>query len=577
MDQLPLELISLITTKYLDDHIDKLAFIISSKAIWLAFIQCASSIDKYRLARQFDISDFNEAVHEDDLDLDHPGLKELTRLYNSLQSLVSNNEQPLTKIRCHYSLDRRRGYFQESEFRSKSSINNLDWIRNTITHSTFALAYDENRFVLMHSLNGRQSCIMTIWNSESELVSSNTYPFEVMGQDLLLHSNYLFVQPLMKAKNIQNKAKKYENVILLVLDPLNGGIEKAKFQWETPRMPPDVYKESGEARLYASAEGQRVLQVFPSWPWTLFLYQWTTTAPDKLNLVKMWPLEWIKAPTIGQLFCSDQQGTHLVLAFFASKNENIHTTKVVTLDFDAGNLQDVPMLDKYEVDLSQPVSEIQLFLTATTDYKINKQGKIFHRRSHFNEQNNDFQPLVIILYPDGNLKTNQNTNQDNSNFSQRSGRHCPPFDVLPNFWQFNELFVKDNRIFVMHQIPQIGRIVYATNLNLEHLWNFKLDQQGIPWHPKQRLYLYASHGLVWLSDAKGCVLLNQESGLVKGQLKYPHYQRILPELDSLTEDTSPYAQTGYSIWSIRMFNSRSLTVVHDIERCSPTIVDILKF
>ena len=47
MDQLPLELISLITTKYLDDHIDKLAFIISSKAIWLAFIQCASSIDKY--------------------------------------------------------------------------------------------------------------------------------------------------------------------------------------------------------------------------------------------------------------------------------------------------------------------------------------------------------------------------------------------------------------------------------------------------------------------------------------------------------------------------------------------------
>ena len=100
---------------------------------------------------------------------------------------------------------------------------------------------------------------------------------------------------------------------------------------------------------------------------------------------------------------------------------------------------------------------------------------------------------------------------------------------------------------------------------------------GIPWHPKQRLYLYASHGLVWLSDAKGCVLLNQESGLAKGQLKYPHYQRILPELDSLSEDTSPYAQTGYSIWSIRMYNFRSLTVVHDIERCSPVIVDILKF
>ena len=80
--------------------------------------------------------------------------------------------------------------------------------------------------------------------------------------------------------------------------------------------------------------------------------------------------------------------------------------------------------------------------------------------------------MVIILYPDGTLKTNQR----GRNFSG----HCsgPPFDVLPNSWQFHELFVNDNRIFVMHQIPQIGRIVYATNLNLEQLWNFKLDQQG---------------------------------------------------------------------------------------------------
>ena len=100
----------------------------------------------------------------------HPGLNDLTRLYNSLQSLASN--EPLTKIRCRYSLDRRRGYFEESEFRASTikPSNNLDWIRNTITQSTFALAYDENRFILMHSLNGRQSCIMTIWNSESELV-----------------------------------------------------------------------------------------------------------------------------------------------------------------------------------------------------------------------------------------------------------------------------------------------------------------------------------------------------------------------------------------------------------------------
>ena len=83
---------------------------------------------------------------------------------------------------------------------------------------------------------------------------------------------------------------------------------------------------------------------------------------------------------LGQLFCSDQQGPHVILAFFTSKDNNKHATKTVTFDLNAENLQEIPMLDKYEVDLSQPVSEIQLFLTAITDYKINNDGNLFHRR-----------------------------------------------------------------------------------------------------------------------------------------------------------------------------------------------------
>ena len=83
---------------------------------------------------------------------------------------------------------------------------------------------------------------------------------------------------------------------------------------------------------------------------------------------------------LGQLFCSDQQGPHVILAFFTSKDNNKHATKTVTFDLNAETLQEIPMLDKYEVDLSQPVSEIQLFLTAITDYKINNVGNLFHRR-----------------------------------------------------------------------------------------------------------------------------------------------------------------------------------------------------
>ena len=65
-------------------------------------------------------------------------------------------------------MDRRRGYFEDSELRSNSTFKyNPKWIRETITKSTFALAYDQKYFVLIHSLNGRNSCIMTTWTSDN--------------------------------------------------------------------------------------------------------------------------------------------------------------------------------------------------------------------------------------------------------------------------------------------------------------------------------------------------------------------------------------------------------------------------
>ena len=150
-------------------------------------------------------------------------------------------------------------------------------------------------------------------------------------------------------------------------------------------------------------------------------------------------------------------------------------------------------------------------------------------------------------------------------------------------WHHHELVVKDQRILVMHKITGLGRVVYATNLSLELLWLLEADtntrwtQQPLFDLHTQRLYLYASHGLVWLSSAKGCRLVDQETGHEKGPgLQYPSYQRQLPELDSLNEDTSPYAQTGFSIWDIKCVQNR-LLIVHDIERCAPVVFDVIHF
>ena len=57
---------------------------------------------------------------------------------------------------------------------------------------------------------------------------------------------------------------------------------------------------------------------------------------------------------------------------------------------------------------------------------------------------------------------------------------------------------------------------------------------------------------------------------------YPNYECHLPEFEVLNDDTSPYAQTGFSIWDIKCVQNRIL-IVHDIERCAPVIFDVIQF
>ena len=104
---------------------------------------------------------------------------------------------------------------------------------------------------------------------------------------------------------------------MLALDPLNG-VEKARFQWEdTPRMPPEVYKESGETRLYAY-EG-RILLVLPSCPWTLLLYEWQDI--DGFKLQHSIPLEWVETSVIGNYHSVEITKKKITIHIFAKKKK----------------------------------------------------------------------------------------------------------------------------------------------------------------------------------------------------------------------------------------------------------------
>ena len=120
-------------------------------------------------------------------------------------------------------------------------------------------------------------------------------------------------------------------------------------------------------------------------------------------------------------------------------------------------------------------------------------------------------------------------------------------------------------------------------LNLE--WTFK-PQEIKNLNVDDRLYLHCDFDLVWLSDSKQSILLSTNNGTMIGSITYPEYERAIPEIYWEDENTSPYAQTGNSVWEIgsnivKYFDASKnkqpfIIIVHDIERCTPIAADIIK-
>ena len=83
---------------------------------------------------------------------------------------------------------------------------------------------------------------------------------------------------------------------------------------------------------------------------------------------------------LGQLYSSDQKGPQVVLSFFTDQSLTTFSVKTISIDLNSGFLIEIPVFEKFQVDLSLPVSEIQLYLTAISDYKIDIEGKLYHQR-----------------------------------------------------------------------------------------------------------------------------------------------------------------------------------------------------
>ena len=149
----------------------------------------------------------------------------------------------------------------------------------------------------------------------------------------------LFVMPLWKKPEKQN--------LILIVYNVDSGEKMTEFYSEkVKRKPPLVYKESGEKRLYAY--NNKLVQIVPSDTWTILTYEIECDFQDcessargqkvSLNLIRIIPLLWVELSAIGQLFCADQQGPHLLFAFFTERQGlNTYSSKIVTLDMSSSS------------------------------------------------------------------------------------------------------------------------------------------------------------------------------------------------------------------------------------------------
>ena len=139
---------------------------------------------------------------------------------------------------------------------------------------------------------------------------------------------------------------------------------------------------------------------------------------------------------------------------------------------------------------------------------------------------------------------------------------------------------------MIHQIRGgSSQILLVDLLTLNLVWTLKPSELTSLNHD-DRYYLHCDFDLVWLSDSKGVIFLSLTSGKQIGNLVYPSFEKVIPEICWLDEDSSPYAQTGNSVWEIGSYiatkcirNQKQqqpfIVIVHDIERCNPVAADIL--
>jgi len=141
------------------------------------------------------------------------------------------------------------------------------------------------------------------------------------------------------------------------------------------------------------------------------------------------------------------------------------------------------------------------------------------------------------------------------------------FDEL-HLYQGNIVCMKTFQNRDMNIAGSKTTVLSVSSMSGNLLWKVNLTPGG----GIDRFFLSPMFGNIFVSDARKAFVYCASTGHKVTVLQFPLYKRISKEME--VGETSPYAQTGFSVWDIRRIGD-SICIVHDIERVNPVIADFI--
>ena len=427
------------------------------------------------------------------------------RFIQQRSSLINNRNRAMQRSsRLYYNL----GFEPQGEREEKNNVQmehsesevNPEKIADLVTHSTIAYDFDESNFVLIQSKDRSgfwqsyrpqsaksnaptysRVCLYSIIQGECQFVGSSDLPFEVAGQDMKVYRGMLFLLPI----TVDNTGHHSTDILLIYRlsqdqeDPLkllsSFSLEPTIDSPERYRLPPHVYKESGEKRIYILDQKREqynkdiyILVLLPCPVWTILIFKMSNSNLF-LSLVKEVQIKEASSVAIGQIFTADQKTTTTALALYTSGiNTKRHKSLIVTVSTPPPSRTLPLKCEEYEPQAS-PCPNVEIvradesanflkqsfnllgrvqdmklyYISATNYYHTSENVYLVHSgKRKAGKDHCYYAPVLVLLLASDRLVVYSSHNQGGQYINISSmpgiGNHC-----LPKNWHHSELQVLD--------------------------------------------------------------------------------------------------------------------------------------